>query len=331
MPSTPTPWVAGCSRLRVLGGGHWRSPSPRQSPAIGQRQVSNAGANVCARNPRDRSAHHRRRFSGSPVRWYGRAEHGFVVEWDRRVAPASIAAFRRVGIADSIVKPAGRVTLRGHDVKLYESPMIRGLRGSDEFLCPGMGSNARCQTEKRRVEGDRRAGVQVVVVGSPPKSGTQIGQLASQPLVGLALARAVPERQHVVFARREVAGMCVAGVVGLSAAARAAPRRTGGSSPASRYRVRSDDRSATNSDLRTSASSRSRTANSSPEPATAQRRGQVEPAGEHRTALQQSLFGIVEQVVGPLHGMPQRLVALRARAAIRRAGGTGRRGGRVPR
>ena len=51
-------------------------------------------------------------------------------------------------------------------------------------------------------------------------------------------------------------------------------------------------------------------ANSSPEPATAHGARQIESAGEHRTPCQQRLLGVVEQVVGPLHGVAQRLMAL---------------------
>ena len=40
------------------------------------------------------------------------------------------------------------------------------------------------------------------------------------------------------------------------------------------------------------------------------RSGEVEPSGEHRTACQQRLFGVVEQVVGPGHRVTQRVVAL---------------------
>ena len=36
---------------------------------------------------------------------------------------------------------------------------------------------------------------------------------------------------------------------------------------------------------------------------------EVESAGEHRTSLQQHLFRVIEQVVGPRHGVAQRLVA----------------------
>ena len=40
------------------------------------------------------------------------------------------------------------------------------------------------------------------------------------------------------------------------------------------------------------------------------RSGEVEPSGEYRTPCQQRLFGVVEQVMGPLHRMTQCLVAL---------------------
>ena len=99
------------------------------------------------------------------------------------------------------------------------------------------------------------------MVGGPAKSGAQIGELNSEPAVGLKLAGAVPQGQDVGFAPGEVPR------VGGPRFRTASPLATSCSSANWRivssieYRVRPDDRSATNSDLRTSASSRSRMAN----------------------------------------------------------------------
>ena len=66
------------------------------------------------------------------------------------------------------------------------------------------------------------------------------------------------------------------------------------------------------SDLRTNESNTSNTAYSSKSTTDDSGGGQVEPAGEHRTAAQAPPFVVVEQVVGPFHGLAQRLVAFQA-------------------
>ena len=46
-------------------------------------------------------------------------------------------------------------------------------------------------------------------------------------------------------------------------------------------------------------------------------RGEIEPAGEHRTTAQHRPFVVIEQVIGPLHGVAQRLVAFQRAAGPR--------------
>ena len=144
------------------------------------------------------------------------------------------------------------------------------------------------------------------------KRGAQIGQLHGEPHVRLPLARAVPQRQDVGFPPGEVPGMGCPGC---------GRRSVGGElflgELADRlhieYRVRLVDWSATSSDLRTSASStrgwRTRRGRRIPRP---RRRFGGRTAGEHRTSVQQRLFRVVEQVVGPRHRMTQRLVAFQS-------------------
>ena len=63
------------------------------------------------------------------------------------------------------------------------------------------------QAKERRVGGDGGGGVEVGVVGGPPKRGAQIGELGGEPGVRLPLSRAVPQGHDFVFAPGEVAGM----------------------------------------------------------------------------------------------------------------------------
>ena len=96
---------------------------------------------------------------------------------------------------------------------------------------------------------------------------------------------------------------------------RVVPRRTGESSPASSTRVRPEDRSATSSDLRTRASSRiqgGEVVMNVKVSCYGAGTVQVEPTGEHRTPIEQRLFPVVEQVVGPSDGVAQRVVAFQS-------------------
>ena len=87
------------------------------------------------------------------------------------------------------------------------------------------------------------------------------------------------------------------------------------------------------SDLRTSASSRSSTAYVVAAVESAHRAGafEVEPTGEHRTAIQHRPFVVVEQVVRPLPPRGAASGGAPDRAASRPAAGTGRRDGHAAR
>ena len=133
--------------------------------------------------------------------------------------------------------------------------------GLDQLFGPGDRFVSFDETaEQPRVRGDGGGDVEVTVVGGPPERGAQIGQLGGEPVVRLPLAGAVPQRHDVGFAPGEVAGMRGPDL------SRPSPPATSCSSANWRIvssienRVRPDDRSATSSDLRTSASSRSRMA-----------------------------------------------------------------------
>ena len=150
------------------------------------------------------------------------------------------------------------------------------------------------------------------MVGGPPKRGAQIGQLDGEPVVGLALSGAVPQGQDVGFASGEVPRAWAARI------SDASPRATSWSSANWRIvssienRVRPEDLSATSSDLRTRASSRSRVAKSVIGTHDGAGAFEVESPGEHRTPLQQRFLRVIEVVVGPRHRVAQCLVACQA-------------------
>ena len=156
------------------------------------------------------------------------------------------------------------------------------------------------------------ASVEVAVVGGPPERGAQVGQFGGEPVVSLPLPGAVPQGHDVGFAPGEVAGMGGADLVGRHRWRRVAPRRTGGSSPASRTGsapMTGRRPAATCAPARRADPGRRSRRHRIRQPRSA---GEVEAAGEHRTPLQHSLLGVVEQVIGPLHRVAQRLVAFQA-------------------
>src|SRR5258707_1384539 len=89
--------------------------------------------------------------------------------------------------------------------------MVEGAGGLEELFSPSYRLVVfdEC-AKKRRVRRDSGGYVQITLVGAPPKRGTQIGKLDVEPLVGAALAGAVPEGHDLCFAPGEMAGMCVA-------------------------------------------------------------------------------------------------------------------------
>ena len=72
------------------------------------------------------------------------------------------------------------------------------------------------------------------MVGGPPECGAQVGQFGGEPGVGVALPGAVPQRHDVGFTPGEVASMGGPDLGRPHRRPRVVPRRTGGSSPASK-------------------------------------------------------------------------------------------------
>ena len=137
--------------------------------------------------------------------------------------------------------------------------MVDSPGGLDELFGPRYRLVILCaEAEEPRIRRDGGGGVEVVVFGGPPKRGAQIGEFGGEPVVRLPLPGAVPQDQDVGFTPGEVASM--GGPTSV-----ASPPATSCSSANWRIvsnienRVRPDDRSAMSSDLRTSASRRSRT------------------------------------------------------------------------
>jgi len=58
-----------------------------------------------------------------------------------------------------------------------------------------------------RVNGDRRSGVEVVVVGGPAECDAQICELVGEPTVGVALPRTIPQCEHIGLSPGEVVGV----------------------------------------------------------------------------------------------------------------------------
>ena len=59
-------------------------------------------------------------------------------------------------------------------------------------------------TEEGRVRGDGDRRVEVVSVGGPPESGSQVGEFEGEPVVCVALMRAVPQGEDIGLAASEI-------------------------------------------------------------------------------------------------------------------------------
>src|ERR1700694_2477382 len=103
------------------------------------------------------------------------AKHAFELVPDVVATAALYSYLAGCAVADGVVDPSGQMALRGHHVELGQPSMVDGLRGFDELLSPGDGFVMFNQiTEERRGDGDGGRGVQVTVVGDPPKRGAQV-------------------------------------------------------------------------------------------------------------------------------------------------------------
>ena len=93
--------------------------------------------------------------------------------------------------------------------------MLNGFGGFDELLGPCRRLVLLDQgPEESRVYGDGGGGVEVTAVGGPPERGAKVRKLAGEPVVGLALPRTVPQRDHIGFAVREVSRVRIACLLG---------------------------------------------------------------------------------------------------------------------
>ena len=192
--------------------------------------------------------------------------------------------------------------------------MVGGARGVEEFLRPARGLEALCARDDGR-GGDRNRGrgVEVAIVGGSADRGAEVGELAIEPLVHVMLALAVgPPREHLGRARRVVAGMQrprAADVRGLG------ELFLGELADRLQQRVAGMTRQTVGVDERLAYERLEHVQHAVlVEPVTGDRDGgvEVEPTREDRASVQQVAFPVVEQVVGPLHRVAQRLVALEA-------------------
>ena len=123
-----------------------------------------------------------------------------------------------VAVADSRLDPSHGPAQRRDYIQEREPWMIDGAGGLDEFCGPSYRLiHFDRVAENCRVRGDGGCDVEVALVGGPPKRRPQVGQFSGEPVVGLPLSGAVPQRQDVGFTPGEVASMGGADLGGLAA------------------------------------------------------------------------------------------------------------------
>jgi hypothetical protein len=247
------------------------------------------------------------RLAGREV---GAAECSVEVARHPVVAPTGDGEPGGLGEAEGVLTPARREAEGGDGVQLSQPRVLPGSGRLEEFLGPPHRFvSHQPETEKRRAERNGSGRVEVAAVGRPPEGAAQVGDLGGEPCIGFWLAWTVPEGEHVGFPRGEVVrvrGACVVLLacgdeVFLGELANGLQHRI----PGGRRRpVGHQERLAHQrvEDVQRGEfviPSRHR-----------KRARQVESAGEDRTPLQQRPFRVVEQVVGPLDRVTQRLVTL---------------------
>ena len=188
--------------------------------------------------------------------------------------------------------------------------MVDGAGGLDQFFGPGDRLVILdLKTEGPGVGGDGGGHVEVAMVGGPPKRGARIGQLDGEPGVGLALS-GTSHRARTSASRAAKWHDAPSGPRWPHQRRRVAPRRTGGWSPASRTgsarRPVGDQQRLAHQRIQQIQDSEVVEVIESCHGAGAL---EVESAREHRTAIQQRLLRIIEQVVGPRHRVAQGVVA----------------------
>ena len=154
--------------------------------------------------------------------------------------------------------------------------------------------------------------VEVALVGGPAERGAQVGELGGEPVVGLALAGAVPQGHDVGFTTGEVPGMGGPNLFRF--------RRTGGDelffgelADRLQHRKPGPPRIPVGDQQRLTHQGVQQIQHGvvvgAIESAYCTGTLQIEPTREHRTPLQQRLLLVIEVVVGPCHRVAQRVVA----------------------
>ena len=187
--------------------------------------------------------------------------------------------------------------------------MVDRAGGLDQLFSPGYRlKGLDPQAEEPHIGGDGGGDIQIAVVGGPAKRDAQIGQLDREPVVGLTLAGAVPQGHDVGFASGEVPRVGGPNLGRLTAgdelflgelADRLQHRK-----PGPPRRPVSDQQRLAHQGVQQIQGG---------EVIIGTHDGastvQVESTGEHRTPIQQRLFRLVEQLVGPGHRVAQCLMA----------------------
>src|SRR5271166_1489456 len=121
-----------------------------------------------------------------------------------------------LAVGDGLLDPSDHVALRRDHIQEREPGVVDGARGFDEFFSPGYWLIIHdAEAEEPGVGGNGGGNIEVGVVDGPPKRATQIGQFGGEPVVSLALSRAIPQSHDAGLALCEVAGMGIPNLGGL--------------------------------------------------------------------------------------------------------------------
>ena len=202
-----------------------------------------------------------------------------------------------------------------------EAGQLRQLRGGgrvEELLGPtgGLEESLEGPPHQGGVGGDRRRGDQVGLVGGPAEPGAQVGELAVHPVERDTLERVRPRSAKWATASvGEVTGVTVThlgdrpsgGELVFGELADRLQQPVAGV-PTGTFHC--DQRLADQRIQHVQQVQQVQLVQPvAATPRDGDGRGEVEPVGEHRTAIQHTASVVVEQVIGPCDGLVQRLVA----------------------
>ena len=101
-------------------------------------------------------------------------------EWDFDAA-ITFRHWYGLGVGDPLLTPSGQVADGCDEIQPRESRMILGTGRLDQFLCPcGRFVVLGEETDESDERGDGGRGVEIIVVGSPPKRITQVGEFGAR-------------------------------------------------------------------------------------------------------------------------------------------------------